>query len=101
MPQKWHTKTYNAMQAAWGDYIRGLDNAVNQLETDIRDAARMADQCTDEWCEATEHVIDNLSDAIFSISETVFAREEDARKIKQLRKRIHDIYAQYKAVPKA
>ncbi len=31
------------------------------LEKDINEAAQMTSVCADEWCEATEYVIDELS----------------------------------------
>jgi len=54
--------------------------------------------CTDEWCEATEHVIDELSNALFSISEPRWSNQEDSLRIKQLKRRVHDLYADYRNV---
>ena len=68
------------------------------LEQDIDEAAGMADTCTAEWCQATEHVIDELSNALFSISEPRWANDEDSAKIKQLKRKVHDLYADYRAV---
>lgn len=58
----------------------------------------MADICAEEWCEATEHVIDELSNALFSISEPRWSSKEDSLKLKQLKRRVHDLYADYRAV---
>jgi len=66
------------------------------LEKDIDEAAEMTSICTDEWCEATEHVIDELANALYSMSEPRWSSEEDNKKIKQLKKRVHDLYAKYK-----
>ena len=68
------------------------------MEEGINEAAEMTDTCTSEWCEATEHVIDELSNSLFSISEPHWSSAEDSKKIKKLRKRIHDLYAKYKSV---
>jgi len=35
----------------------------------IEEAKKLAGVCTNEWCEAIEHVIDDLNNALFSISE--------------------------------
>ncbi len=56
----------------------------------------MQDVCTSEWCEATEHVIDDLSNSLFSISEPRWASEEEGQKLKQLKRRVHDLYAKYR-----
>jgi hypothetical protein len=38
---------------------------------------------------------------IFSISEPRWLKNEDSKRIRQLRERIHDLYAQYKGTAKA
>lgn len=58
----------------------------------------MASICTDEWCNATEHVIDDLSNSLFSISEPRWLNEEDSRRIKAMKRRLHDLYANYREV---
>jgi hypothetical protein len=83
---------------AWRTYVKALDKAVAKLEKDIGEASQMADSCTSEWCQATEHVVDELSNALFSISEPRWANDEDSAKIKQLKRKVHDLYADYRAV---
>ena len=58
----------------------------------------MAGGSTDEWCQATQHVIDDLSNALFSISEPRWSNEEDSKTIEQLKRRVHDLYADYRTV---
>jgi hypothetical protein len=58
----------------------------------------MARVCTSEWCEATEHVIDELSNALFSISEPRWSSPEDSKKIKRLKRRVYDLYVNYRGV---
>ena len=82
---------------AWRTYVSSLEQAVQKLEIDIKEAAEMADACTSEWCQATEHVVDDLSNALFSISEPRWANKEDSDKIKQLKRRVHDLYADYRS----
>jgi hypothetical protein len=83
---------------AWRNYINSLDLAIKKLDTDIKAASEMAGVCTDEWCEATQHVIDELSNALFSISEPRWSNPEDSQRIKQLKRRVHDLYADYRNV---
>jgi capsid protein len=83
---------------AWRTYLDSLEQALQKLEADITEASNMADTCTNEWCQATEHVIDDLSNALFSISEPRWANQEDSAKIRKLRRRIHDLYADYRNV---
>lgn len=81
---------------AWRTYVNSLEQAVQKLEADIKEASEMADACTSEWCQATEHVVDELSNALFSISEPRWADKEDSDKIKRLKRRVHDLYADYR-----
>lgn len=86
------------MKHAWNSYMDSLNKSLGLIETQINEAAEMAEICTSEWCEATEHVIDELNDALFSISEPRWADDENSKKLKQLKHRIHDLYAEYRAV---
>jgi capsid protein len=86
---------------AWRTYVHSLEQAVQKLEADIKEASQMADACTSEWCQATEHVVDDLSNALFSISEPRWAEKEDSDKIKRLKRRVHDLYADYRNAAQA
>lgn len=66
---------------------------------DLDESASFADICTDEWCAANEHVIDELGNMLFSISEPRWASKEESRRIKGLKRRLHDLYAHYKSRP--
>lgn len=85
----------NAMLKAHRDFITGLNESVKILENDIDEADQMEHICTDEWCLATEHYIDELHKNIYSISEPRWAMDEDSKKIKELRKRIKKLYSQF------
>ena len=85
------------MDTGWREYLNGLEQSLNQLEKDIQEAGEMSQVCTSEWCTATEHVIDELANALFSIHEPSFASEQDTKKLKDLKKRVHDLYAKYKS----
>jgi hypothetical protein len=95
MPRK--KEVEKEMVEGWRTFISNLEKGLEILEQDINEAARMSDACTLEWCEAVEHVIDELSNSLFSISEPTWSSEEDSKKIKQLKKKLHDLYAKYKS----
>ena len=90
-------EVFEEMKGAWKTLLKSMEKSLKMLEKDIDDAAEMTSICTDEWCEATEHVIDELANALYSMSEPRWSTEEDNKKIKQLKKRVHDLYAQYKS----
>ncbi|MFO8082848.1 MAG: hypothetical protein R6U27_00860 [Desulfobacterales bacterium] len=89
------------MADAWRTYLDSLQTAMDKLDKDINEASEMAGICTDEWCEATEHVIDELANSLFAISEPRWADPEDTKRLKSLKKRVYDLYADYKGVYKA
>ncbi|MDW7771659.1 MAG: hypothetical protein SCH71_02100 [Desulfobulbaceae bacterium] len=80
------------------NFIDNLNESIELLDKDITETADMKDRCTDEWCNATEHNLDELAKLVFSISEPRWLTQEDSQKIKDLRRRIHDLYSKYKNV---
>jgi len=90
----------NEMVEAWRTYLDALEKSLNLLDAQIQEASEMAGTCTNEWCEATQHVIDELSNSLFSISEPHWSSKEDEQRIKRLKRRVHDLYANYRDVYK-
>jgi hypothetical protein len=86
------------MVEAWRTYLASLEQSIRLIEEDIQQASEMADTCTDEWCEATQHYIDDINNALFSISEPRWANKEDSERIKALKRRVHDMYADSREV---
>jgi hypothetical protein len=90
---------HSSITEGWRDFIRSMEQSLEMLERDIEDTIQLADACTAEWCQVTEHVLDELSNILFSISEPRWSSEEDSRKLKALKRRLHDAYAKYKSAP--
>jgi hypothetical protein len=88
------------MLRAHREFMDHLEKSLNLLAQDIEEAKEMTHICTDEWCLATENVLDELAKVIFAISEPRWLSTEDSKKISNLRHRIHDLYASYKTVKK-
>lgn len=89
-------KVQEGVLESWRQHLSSMENSLDLLEKGIDEAVEMRNICTDEWCVATEHVMDDLSNALFSISEPSWAPEEDSRRLKALKRRVHDLYAKYK-----
>jgi len=83
---------------AWGTYMAALGKSIALVEKKIEEAKEMAAICTDEWCEATEHVIDDLNNALFSISEPRWLSPEQSMELKKLKRKIYDLYVNYRGV---
>lgn len=86
----------NNIVEGWRVFINNMEKSLDLLEKNIDEAAQMSETCTSEWCEATEHVIDEIANSLFSISEPNWSSGEDSKKIKALKRRVHDLYAKYK-----
>jgi len=89
---------YSEMNEAWETYLAALENSIDILEKEIEEAKKIAGVCTNEWCEAIEHVIDDLNNALFSISEPRWSDTDYSKRIKTLKRRIYDIYVNYRGV---
>lgn len=86
------------MNSAWNTYLNALDKSLNSIAADIEQTSQMTDQCTSEWCEATEHYLDDIANALFSISEPRWSDPSDSQRIKHLKRKVHDLYADYRQV---
>lgn len=79
-------------------FLKDLEKSLDMLEKDIEEASEMTKACTDEWCNATENVIDELAKSVYSISEPRWATEVDQQQITELRHKIHELYSKYRSV---
>ena len=88
------------MLRAHRDFMTNLEKSIVLLEKELEEAGAVATVCTDEWCLATEGVLDELTKLIFSISEPRWLTKEDSAKLVALRHRAHTLYARYKSLKK-
>src|SRR5512134_833297 len=77
----------NHVLQSWHQLVSSMEESLDLLEKGIDEAQEMRHVCTDEWCVATEHVLDELSNSLFSISEPRWASEEDGKKLRALKRR--------------
>lgn len=85
---------------AWNEFVDNLEKSLDLLEKEINFTSKMVNACTLEWCQSTELALDDISNSLFAISEPSWASEKDSKKLKALKKRVHDVYATYKAAAK-
>jgi len=95
---KRQTEMIESFTRAHREFIDNLDKSIKILEGDLNETDEMGRICTDEWCIATEHALDELAKMIFSISEPRWITVEDSMRLRNLRTKIHDLYATYKKV---
>ncbi len=88
------------MAPAWDEFVRNLEKSLNLLEKEIEFTSKMVNACSLEWCQSTEHAFDDISNSLFAISEPSWVSEEDSKRLKALKRKVHDLYAAYKAAAK-
>ena len=81
----------------WASFVENLEKSLELLEKEINFTSKMVNACTLEWCEATERALDEISNSLFSISEPAWLPGEDSKKLKALKRKVHDVYASYKS----
>lgn len=80
------------------EFMSNLDNSIDIIEHDLKEAADFDVECTGEWCTAMEASIDELAKSIYSISEPRWLSKQDSQIIHDMRHRIHDTYAKFKGI---
>ncbi|MFZ0611450.1 MAG: hypothetical protein WAM73_04360 [Desulfobacterales bacterium] len=80
---------------AWESYLSTLEHALIQMEKSIEDSVSDSAACTNEWCESVEEVVDELTDAIYSLNIPRWAGPEQSARVKNLKKKAREVYTKY------
>jgi hypothetical protein len=90
----------DAMLFAHKNFMTNLEKSLDILAKELKEAQEMTFICNDEWCNATESVIDDLHKSLYAISEPRWLPKKDSEKLKNLRTRIRDLYRDFAKVAK-
>lgn len=93
--QKIHGSVQDRYSGAWHAYLEGVEETLDEVDRCLSEARDVQEICTDEWCRATDRLLDELNHVLFSISEPRWTSEEDSEKIKALRRRVRDLYRNF------
>ena len=77
---------------SWNVFSDSYEESLNRLEEIVNDVDDLRRVCSDEWCEATECLLGEATIAAFAISEAHWASEEDSKRLRNLKKTIHDLH---------
>ena len=83
---------------AWHSYMSNLYASMQKMEQTVNEAAEMPMDCTETWCTNARALLDDLNHQIFSIHEPKWSTPEDSKRIKEMKKKIYDIYARLAAI---
>jgi hypothetical protein len=75
--------------------MTNLGSSLDILEAELKEAGEMSTICNNEWCNATESAIDDMHKSIYAISEPRWLSVEDSSRLKDLRKRVRELYRQF------
>jgi len=76
-------------------YMKNLDNCLKKIEVDFEESREVDEICTGEWCRAIEFSLDELAKDLYSISEPRWVADDYSRTLRNMRRRLHDLYAKY------
>ncbi len=86
---------------AWVGFMDGLEKSIRMLDEQLTEAEQMSTQVTGEWAAAIEHVMDDLANYVFSISEPRGDSPAYSQRLKDLRHRLHEYYVRFKSIRQA
>ncbi len=81
---------------SWRMFDEYMHESLERLEEIVSDIEEMRGVCRDEWCETNECMLDEATVSAFAISEPHWTTDEESKKLKRLKKRIHDLHAALK-----
>ena len=82
------------------EFIDQIEEAINRLENEIKEASEVEHSGRAEWERSIGGYIDELHRVIFSIAEPRYGSEKEHKKIAELRKKLKDLYADFKNMSK-
>jgi len=83
------------------DFILNLNQSLDMIQKDIDETAEMETLCSSEWCVAVEHCLDEVAKDVYSISEPRWISGKNSGTLRTMRRKVHDLYAQYKGATHA
>jgi len=82
------------------EYIEALEEVVNNLEKEIKEVIEAEKSDNPDWEKSIENYLDELHSIIYALPEPRIGHKDLHKKIVDLRKKIKDIYAEFKALIK-
>jgi len=84
------------VESAWNDYLDALQQVLNNLETEV-EAAESKSYCTEDWCRATEKILEDFFHLIFSLHVPSFIQEHESEKLYNLKKKVQRLYTRFRS----
>ncbi|MCB2215209.1 hypothetical protein [Desulfofustis glycolicus] len=88
----------DSFQLSHRDYMKNLTVCLDRIEKEFEESREIDEICTGEWCRAIEFSLDELAKDLYSISEPRWVSQDYSRTLRNMRRRLHDLYAKYQGV---
>lgn len=88
----------DSFQLSHRDYMKNLTICLDRIEKEFEESREIDEICTGEWCRAIEFSLDELAKDLYSISEPRWVSQDYSRTLRNMRRRLHDLYAKYQGV---
>lgn len=82
----------DSFQIAHRDFVKNLSQCLDMLERDFEESREIDTICNGEWCRAIEMNFDELAKDLYSISEPRWVSDDFSRTLRNMRRRLHDVY---------
>lgn len=92
---KMQKEMVESFQMIHRDYMHNFNDCLKQIEADFEESREIDDICTGEWCRAVELSLDEMAKDLYSISEPRWVADDYSRTLRNMRRRLHDLYAKY------
>ena len=94
---KKQTEMVESFQMAHREYMKNLIICLEKLEKEFEESREIDEICSGEWCRAIELSLDEFAKELYSISEPRWVADDYSRTLRNMRRRLHDLYARYRS----
>lgn len=92
---KMQKEMVESFQMSHRGYMKNLNDCLKKIETDFEEAREIDDVCSGEWCRAIERSLDEMAKDLYTISEPRWVASDYSRTLRNMRRRVHDLYGKY------
>lgn len=98
---KMQKEMVESFQMAHREYMKNLTVCLDKIEREFEESREIDELCSGEWCRAIELSLDEFAKELYSISEPRWVSDDYSRTLRNMRRRLHDLYAKYRSTAPA
>ena len=98
---KMQKEMVESFQMAHREYMKNLTVCLDKIEREFEESREIDELCSGEWYRAIELSLDEFAKELYSISEPRWVSDDYSRTLRNMRRRLHDLYAKYRSTAPA